>query len=516
MIDWGNLKQLHAVRKLNTIISRWFDLELFFCDQNGHLKAHDLIENRFLKMYLEQPGLKETFTQEIKERLSKFKNEDEKDLTFDLGVPHIFGLAKKISMDNDLNGFILCYPFLKDNITPAEEGEILRSLQMDREEARSILKSMKRLSPDQIERGKDLMELMSEEIVDFQKAKNKRDEIINSLSNELSEKYRFHNIIGKSKNMQKIYQVLEKLKKNESNILIEGENGTGKELVAKAIHFNSPRAKKLFMEVNCSAFNENLLDSELFGHVKGSFTGAIKDKPGLFEMADGGTVFLDEIGDTSLSMQVKLLRLIQEGTFVPVGGNTQKSCDVRVICATNKNLKEMIENKLFREDLYYRLNVINIHLPPLRDREGDVAILMEYFLKKKCESAGVPLKSFAKRTKEKFLDYNWPGNVRELENEIERLVALAGDEKVLNADSISGRILGGGVSPSVAGEKFLNTAGKLRDAVQELEIAMIREGLKRCNFNKSQLARELGISRASLIMKVDKFGLEKKKTEQAA
>ena len=356
---------------------------------------------------------------------------------------------------------------------------------------------------------------MSEEIADFQKAKDNRDDIINSLSNELSEKYRFQNIIGKSKSMQKVYQVLEKLKKNESNILVEGENGTGKELVAKAIHFNSPRSKKLFMEVNCSAFNENLLDSELFGHVKGSFTGAIKDKPGLFEIADGGTLFLDEIGDTSLSMQVKLLRVIQEGTFVPVGGNSQKTCDVRIICATNKNLKEMIEQKLFREDLYYRLNVINIHLPPLREREGDIPILMEFFLKKKCENAGTPIKTFAKRTKEKFMDYSWPGNVRELENEIERLVALSGDEKILNADSISGRILGGG-DRVLTGEKFQTSSGKLRDAVQELEIVMIREGLKRCNFNKSQLARELGISRASLIMKVDKFGLEKKKTEQAA
>jgi transcriptional regulator with PAS, ATPase and Fis domain len=425
-------------------------------------------------------------------------------------------MARPVHLNNDLQGYILCYPFLKDNITPNEEGEILRSLSLDREVARTVLKNMKRLNQIQIDRTKDLMDLMSEEIVDYQQGKNKRDEIINSLSNELSEKYRFHNIIGKSKNMQKVYQVLEKLRKNESNILIEGENGTGKELVAKAIHFNSPRSKKLFMEVNCSAFNENLLDSELFGHVRGSFTGAIKDKPGLFEMADGGTVFLDEVGDTSLAMQVKLLRVIQEGTFVPVGGNNQKSCDVRIICATNKNLKEMIENKLFREDLYYRINVINIALPPLREREGDVPILMEYFLKKKCEIASVPLKTFAKRTKEKFMDYPWPGNVRELENEIERLVALSGDEKIINADAISSRILGGVGERGAVGDKFSSPSGKLRDAIQELEIVMIREGLKRCNFNKSQLARELGISRASLIMKVDKFGLEKKKTERAA
>ncbi len=511
VIDWTGLKHLHAIKKLNTILSRWYELELFFCDHHGNLKDHDAIDNHFLKLFLEQEGASAKFPGQIKEMVENLKDQS----IFSLGIPHIFGMAKKVMFENELQGYILCYPFLKENITPNEEGEILRAIPIDREVARSLIKNMKRLTPVQVNRTSDLMDLMNEEIVDFQQTKNKRDEIINSLSNELSEKYRFHNIIGKSKTMQKVYQVLEKLKKNESNILIEGENGTGKELVAKAIHFNSPRSKKLFMEVNCSAFNENLLDSELFGHVKGAFTGAIKDKPGLFEMADGGTIFLDEVGDTSLAMQVKLLRVIQEGTFVPVGGSSQKTCDVRIICATNKNLKEMIEQKLFREDLYYRINVINIHLPPLREREGDVAILMEYFLKKKCEAASTPLKTFAKRTKEKFMDYSWPGNVRELENEIERLVALTGDEKIINVDSISGRILGGGDRAAV-GEKFAGPSGNLKDAIQELEIVMIREGLKRCNFNKSHLARELGISRASLIMKVDKYGLEKKKEEKVA
>jgi len=323
--------------------------------------------------------------------------------------------------------------------------------------------------------------------------------------------------------MQQVYHLLSKVSNSESTIMIQGENGTGKEMVAKAIHYNSPRKDSVFIAVNCSAFNDNLLDSELFGHVKGAFTGAIKDKKGVFEVANGGTLFLDEIGDTSPSMQVKLLRILQEGTFMPVGATTPKKVNVRVVAATNKNLKEMIAKGEFREDLYYRINVINVALPPLRDRQEDIPVLMEYFLQKRCEEAGVPLKTFSKKCLEKMLDHNWPGNVRELQNEVERLVVIAGDDKMITPDLLSARILESGESAgshrSHSGGgvlKGINTNGSLKDALEELEIMMIREGLKRCGFNKSKLAKELGISRAGLIMKVEKYGLDKRALKRAA
>jgi len=303
--------------------------------------------------------------------------------------------------------------------------------------------------------------------------------------------------------------------------MIQGENGTGKEMVAKAIHYNSPRKDSVFIAVNCSAFNDNLLDSELFGHVKGAFTGAIKDKKGFFEVANGGTLFLDEIGDTSPSMQVKLLRILQEGTFMPVGATSPRKVNVRVICATNKNLKEMIAKGEFREDLYYRINVINVALPSLRERPEDIPVLMDYFLQKKCEEAGLPLKTFSKKCLEKMLDHAWPGNVRELQNEVERLVVLAGDDKTITPDMLSTRILESSEGHSGSGHsgggslKGVNTNGSLKDALEELEILMIREGLKRCGFNKSKLAKELGISRAGLIMKVEKYGLDKRAQKRA-
>ena len=232
-------------------------------------------------------------------------------------------------------------------------------------------------------------------------------------------------------------------------------------------------------------------------------------KKGFFQAADGGTLFLDEVGDTSLGMQVKLLRILQEGTFIPVGGNSPKKVNVRIICATNKNLKELMERGLFREDLYYRLNVINIYLPKLDERGEDKGLLLEYFLRKKSEENGSQIKQLARATKEKLLDYPWPGNIREMENEVERMVVLSGNEKVIHPDCLSPAISENNSNPK-NGEIQFKSTGNLKVAVESLEKHMISEGLKRCNFNKSKLSKELGISRASLIMKVEKYELDKR------
>ncbi|MBF0208987.1 MAG: sigma 54-interacting transcriptional regulator, partial [Oligoflexia bacterium] len=242
-----------------------------------------------------------------------------------------------------------------------------------------------------------------------------------------------------------------------------------------------------------------------------------------FEMAHGGTLFLDEIGDTGLTMQVKLLRVLQEGTFLPVGASAPRKVNVRIITATNRDLKTMISKGEFREDLYYRINVININIPPLRDRKEDIPILFEHFLEKKCDEMGCAPKVVSKKCLEKLLDYYWPGNVRELENEIERIVVLASDSKTITPDMLSAKIIEykntpsfiklneGLVKTTISETGTLGTSlGTLKEAIEELETLMIREGLRRCNFNKSKLAKELGISRAGLIMKVDKYGLDKR------
>ena len=222
------------------------------------------------------------------------------------------------------------------------------------------------------------------------------------LRQELQEKYGFHNIVGKSKRMQEIYRVIAKVAPTDSTVLIYGQSGTGKELIARAIHFNSLRREKQFVPVDCAVLSENLLESELFGHVRGSFTGAVTTKPGLFEVADGGTVFLDEVGNISLSIQAKLLRVLQEREFTPVGGTKIKKVDIRLIAATNKNLEKMIKEETFREDLYYRLNIVPIFLPPLKERQEDIPPLASHFLKKYSEEMGKTIKGFTPEAMERL------------------------------------------------------------------------------------------------------------------
>jgi transcriptional regulator with PAS, ATPase and Fis domain len=308
--------------------------------------------------------------------------------------------------------------------------------------------------------------------------------------------------------MMEVFKLMEKVANSDSTVLINGESGTGKELVARAIHHNGPRKDKPFVVQNCSAFNDNLLESALFGHTRGSFTGALRDKKGLFEVADGGTFFLDEVGDMSPALQVKLLRVLQEGTFIPVGGNHSKEVDVRVIAATHKDLSELVKKGEFREDLFYRINVIRLHLPPLRERREDLAVLIDHFLRKH-HRENQRTRGLSPEAMSILSAYPWPGNIRELENEIERLLVLGGDMELIPADLISGRIRDTVVPGGVSLMSPMKTTGKLNEAVEALEREMIQRGLMRTQYNKSRLARELGISRSNLILKISKYGLDR-------
>lgn len=518
MIRWKEISDLHVISKLEQILGRWFGVEQIFVDTHGkiqskHLEKDFKYHNHFMKLQLQVPHGYSLLTQDMERVIDQTVNDANNVTVFDSHFNHVKGVCSKLVVDGQVLGNVFVYPFVMDTTTDEDVKQVVAQLMeagASENDAQTAVSHLKRLSNSELEYLSELVELVSNEIVDFHVEISKREERIHELNSELGEKYRFHTMIGKSKKMQVIYRLLEKVSATDSSVFIQGENGTGKELVAKAIHYYSLRKESPFLAVNCSAFNDNLLDSELFGHVKGAFTGAVKDKKGLFEAANGGTLFLDEIGDTSLSMQVKLLRVLQEGTYLPVGATGPKKCDVRIIAATNKNVKEMMAKGEFREDLYYRINVINVNLPPMRERREDISILMDHFLKKRCDEAGLPLKTFSKKCLEKMLDYNWPGNVRELENEVERLVVLAGDDKIITPDLLSQRLLEFGESaPSIS--QGINTSGTLKAALEELEKLMIREGLKRCNFNKSKLSKELGISRASLIMKVDKYELDKRK-----
>ena len=325
------------------------------------------------------------------------------------------------------------------------------------------------------------------------------------LKRAFADSFNFENIIGSSSAMTGIIAVIKQIAPQEINVLITGDSGTGKELIAKAIHNNSPRREGKFVAINCSAMPELLLESELFGHVKGAFTSATANKKGLFEEAAGGTIFLDEVGDTSASLQAKLLRVLQEEEIRPVGSNETFKTNVRVIAATNKNLEQMVARGKFREDLYYRLNVISIHIPPLTDRREDIVPLAQHFLARYCQHFNKPAKRFTPQACEKLLTHEWPGNVREIENTIKRAVALS----ISDAIDVDNLFL---MKPMPKREEKSESRISLAQdttSLQDMARDHIVRSLKENRWNYSITASKLGIGRTTLWRKVKKYNIVK-------
>jgi transcriptional regulator with PAS, ATPase and Fis domain len=327
-----------------------------------------------------------------------------------------------------------------------------------------------------------------------------------ALTEALRAKYSFENIIGRNAKMQEIYKLLPEVAKTKATVLIEGESGTGKELIAHAIHQFSPREDKPFIKVNCGALAEGILESELFGHVKGAFTGAVSHKIGRFELADGGTIFLDEIGDINLLTQIKLLRVIQEGEFEKVGDNRRVKVDVRIIAATNKNLRKAVEQGEFRQDLYYRLRVVPIFLPPLRERKDDIPLLVEHFIGQFNKEMGKKVVGVAPEAMEMLLAYDYPGNIRELENIIEHVLVLCTGNIILpehlqkDIQQTSRDLIG----------KVIDKSGPL----EELERELILRLLTQSNWNYTKTAERLKISRTTLWRKLRKHRIDPQKVFQ--
>ena len=319
----------------------------------------------------------------------------------------------------------------------------------------------------------------------------------------LQAEYDFKNIIAKSHQMIEIFQLIKKVADYNTTVLLTGGSGTGKELVARALHYNGNRRDKSFIAVNCGAIPENLLESELFGHVKGAFTDAVRNKNGLFEEADGGTIFLDEIGELPKDLQVKLLRVIQEGELRRVGDSKSRKIDVRIIAATAKDLMEEIKKGNFREDLFYRLNVVPIKIPPLRERQGDIPLLVNHFIERYAKKFGKAVKGISDMAMNLLISYAWPGNVRELENIIERAVILE-DTEVIREENLPFTKKTG---QSLHQIEALSNDLSIKKAEEELEKTLIRKALEMTNGNKTKAAHLLEISHRALIYKIKEFGL---------
>ena len=396
---------------------------------------------------------------------------------------------------------------------------VLTDLRMKRMEGTELLTEIKRLYPDigvilmtAFGSVETAVESMKHGASDYLTKPVKSDEIVrvveravreaalrrevSRLRKEVRKEYSFHQILGKSKAIQAVFDLIRRVADSPTNVLITGESGTGKELVAKAIHYNSDRREAPFIPINCAAIPEQLLESELFGHMRGAFTDAKMDKRGLFEEAQKGTVFLDEISELPLLLQAKILRVIQEKEIRRVGATKPISVDVRIIAATNLNLNEEVKAKRFREDLYYRLNVIELKLPPLRERREDIPLLVDAFLKKCGEARGKEMKGVSESALAMLMDYAWPGNVRELENVIERAVTLSLGERISPDD----------LPPSVQGargdRRVLDEAAEKTLPLHEIEKEYIKKILEKMGGNKYQAAHALGIDRKTLYRKL--------------
>ncbi len=407
---------------------------------------------------------------------------------------------------------------------------VLSDIKMPRMNGLELLKALKEVSPETVvvmmtafASTETAVEAMKEGALDYLTKPFQIDEVKLIIKNALerkslkSENQRlrsalkskadFTKIIGRSEKMRKVLTLVEKVADNRSNVLITGESGTGKELIARAIHYNSGRRDHHFVAVNCSALPETLLESELFGHMKGSFTGAIANKAGLFEMADKGSIFLDEIGETSLAIQVKLLRVLQEREIRRIGGTKDTKVDIRIITATNKDLEKLIEQGTFREDLYYRLDVIPIHLPPLRERPEDIPLLTDYFLKKYNQNLEKEIEGFTPDVIRSLSQNEWRGNVRELENAIERAVALTSNT-ILSSDDFSGSLPKAAMTADV--EYDIPEAGlNLEALIEKIEKQILLKALDACHWVKKDAAERLHLNFRSFRYRLQKYEIKR-------
>jgi DNA-binding NtrC family response regulator len=333
-----------------------------------------------------------------------------------------------------------------------------------------------------------------------------REAELESLRWEVGRRYNPSNIIGNNPRMQQIFRTIGIVAPLKTTVLITGESGTGKELIAKAIHYQSPRAERALVTLNCAAIPENLLESELFGHERGSFTDAHARKLGQFELADQGSIFLDEIGEMAPALQAKLLRVIEQGELMRVGGKQTIHIDVRIIAATNRDLEKAMREAAFRPDLFYRLNVVSMHLPPLRDRPEDLPLLIKHFVTAKSQQIGIPEKRISPEAVDAMLRYTWPGNVREVENVIERILVLS-DHDPISVDDLPENVRLGRVESSSIQQQVLRQQKTLTDAVDEFEREIIQAALQHVDYNQTRAADLLGTTRRILKYRMDKLGI---------
>ncbi len=510
MIDWTKIEESHVIRTFRKICYKWWRIDIQFYDEYSVRKNNGMsFRNHICKLMNSTPKGAKRCAQTYQKNLKEFKK-NQRPFSYEC-FAGLQGCAVPILVKQKYVGAMIgsgILAFENNGSMKKMYKENLTRLGFDSMEIDRCYDTLKPIDHHTEEYISDFMELVAEDVIAFYELLQEKEEIIKKRSFLLEDVYKekYKVIIGISPAIKKVFDTLELIERSESPVLIEGESGTGKELIAAAIHYNSPRKDKIFVIQNCSAFSNTLLNSELFGHEKGSFTGAISAKKGLFEIADKGTLFLDEIGDMNIEIQARLLRVLEDGSFYRVGGTEQKKANVRIVAATNKGLKELVKRGLFRKDLFYRINTIHLTLPPLRERKEDILLLIDYFLDYYAISCHGGKKEIHPEARELLLSYHWPGNVRELKNLMERLVLLSGTSNTIEVQHIPGEILADMYSGSHTHDH--TRPAKLADMLKVLEKNMVCEALARAKWNKTLASRELGISRASLNNKIMEFNIQ--------
>lgn len=507
MLDWNKIIGSHVVKNFQKVLLKWWGIDIRFYDVSGNEVGNQRLIKNPLCSYLHTTSIgAKKCTQNYRKRLHAFNRT--KDPFVYSCYAGIQGVASPIFVKGNYAGAIVGSGVqLPHNHRKAAIDGLVR-LGLDRGTIEKCYQGLKQVSDHSEEYVLDLMKAIAADIMAFGELLQENEGVIQKQATMLhkTRNGKYPCLVGNSQTMEKVFGLLDSIDRIESPVLIEGESGTGKELIAAAVHYNSVRKNKVFVLQNCAAFSETLLNSELFGHEKGAFTGATHGKKGLFEIADSGTLFLDEIGDMNKEAQARLLRVLEDKTFYSVGGVQLKKVDVRVITATNKNLHAQVEQGLFRRDLYYRINVIHLKMPPLRERKEDIPLLADHFLESFAKLHKEEKKELSREVIDMFLAYHWPGNIRELKNLIERLSVLSGKSAIIEKHLIPEEIAR--TTLVVCSANGLAKGMYLRETLKALERDIIRDVLLKSGWNKLLAYNALGISRASLDSKIAEYALK--------
>ncbi|MGR3317110.1 MAG: sigma 54-interacting transcriptional regulator [Candidatus Anammoxibacter sp.] len=508
--DKKRISNSHSLKTLRNICKELWDADIWVYDNtNGPDIDSGNVQNPVCKLLLLENKGKESCCDNMKTSLKPL-HKNRKELTFRCSSGLCVTALPLFENESNLGAIVCCgmwQPLHNGNLKKYKKR--LTDMGFSNEDVERNYKKLKPANKQSLENLYSFMKLVANDLITYHQTLKEKEEIIKLQTTLIEKAYNSKHkaIISASRQMKRVFDTLELVENSEVPVLIDGESGTGKELLAATIHYNSPRRAKMFIAQNCSAFTNTILNSELFGHKKGAFTGAVADKKGIFEIADEGTLFLDEIADLTMDSQARILRVLETGTFYSTGGTELKTVNVRILTASNKNLQKQVEKGLFREDLLFRINTMHITLPPLREREDDIILLANYFIEKSSISHNKKPKEMSPELINILLDYRWPGNIRELKNAMERMVIVSANDDVLKPAHLPENIKTSHINTNEHTSGSITHTG-FRESVEQFEKSFLEKTLGNADWDKKKACKTLKISHTTLYTKIKQYNLK--------